>query len=124
MRMPAVRVMLKVYVQIGGAEESRPTTGKEVEMEKAAKEVAPEITPTEEIMGTTEEIVAEAKDEVKEAPSRIRKKLRQLAAAWEDASVRSSASGSDVVGSSLAGMYGAKFQALAKEHEQVRPDKR
>jgi hypothetical protein len=79
-------------------------------MEKA-KEIPPEITPAEEIMLTTEEIVAEAKDEVKEAPSRIRKKLRQLAA-------------SDVVDSSLARIYGAKFQALAKEHEQVRPDKR
>ena len=89
-------------------------------MEKAAKEVAPEITP-EEIKVATEEIVMEAKDEVKEAPSRIRNKLRQLAAVWEGASVRSSASGSDVVGSSLAGMYGAKFQALAKEYEQVRP---
>jgi hypothetical protein len=88
-------------------------------------EKAKEITPTEEIMVTTEEIVAEAKDEVvKEAPSRIRKTLRQLAEVWESASVRSSVSGSDVVGSSLAGMYGAKFQALAKEHEQVRPDKR
>ncbi len=93
-------------------------------MKKAAKEVAPEITPTEEIMVTTEEIVAEAKDEVKEAPSRIRNKLRQLAALWEGTNVRSSASGSDVVGSSLAGMYGAKWQALAKKHEQVRPDKR
>ena len=48
-------------------------------MEKAPKEVAPEITPAEEIKVTTEEIVAEAKDEVKEAPSRIRKKVRQLA---------------------------------------------
>ncbi len=91
-------------------------------MEKAAKEVAPEITPAEEIKVTTEEIVAEAKDEVKEAPSRIRKKLRQLAAVWEGPSVRSSASGSDIVGSSLAGMYGAKWQALAKEHEQGLPD--
>jgi hypothetical protein len=71
-------------------------------MEKAAKGVTPEI--------ITEEILAEAKDEVKEAPSRIRKKLRQLTA-------------SDVVDSSLAGMYGAKFQALAKEHEQVYSDK-
>jgi hypothetical protein len=71
-------------------------------MEKAAKEVTPEI--------ITEEIVAEAKYEVKEAPSRIRKKLRQLAA-------------SDVVDSSLAGMYGAKFQALTKEHKQVYSDK-
>ena len=87
-------------------------------------EKAKEITPAEEIMVTTEEIVTEAKDEVKEAPSNIRKRLRQLAAVWESASVRSSASGSDVVGSSLAGMYGAKFQALAKEHEQVRSDKR
>jgi hypothetical protein len=88
-------------------------------------EKAKEITSTEEIMVTTEEIVAEAKDEVvKEAPSRIRKTLRQLAEVWEGASVRSSASGSDVVGSSLAGMYGGKWQALAKEHEQVRPDKR
>ena len=85
-------------------------------MEKAAKGVTPEI--------ITEEIVAEAKDEVKEAPSRIRKTLRQLAAVWEGASDRSSASGSDVAGSSLAGMYGAKFQALAKEHEQGLPDKR
>ena len=87
-------------------------------------EQAKEITPAEEIMVATEEIVTEAKEEVKEAPSNIRKQLRQLAAVWESDSVRSSASGSDVVGSSLAGMYGAKFQALAKEHEQVRPDKR
>jgi uncharacterized protein YukE len=93
-------------------------------MEKAAKGVAPEITPAEEIMVTTEEIVAEAKEEVKEAPSRLRKKLRQLTAVWGGGSVRSSASGSDIVGSSLAGMYGAKWQALAKEHEQGRPDKR
>ena len=93
-------------------------------MEKTAKEVAPEITPTEEIMVTTEEIVAEAKEEVTEAPSRLRAKLRQLAALWEGASVQSSASGSDVVvGSSLAGMYGAKWQALDNEHEQGRPDK-
>ena len=92
-------------------------------MEKAAKEVAPEIPPAEEIKASTEEVVAEAKEEVKEAPSRIRNKLRQLATLWEGASVRSSASGSDVVGSSLAGMYGAKWQALAKEHEQGRPDK-
>jgi|SRR5215210_1417107 len=114
-----------VAVEHNGAEESRPTTGKEVveKMEKAAKEVAPEIPPAEEIMVTTEEIVAEAKEEVKEAPSRMRKKLRQLAAVWEGASVRSSASGSSVVGSSLAGMYGGKWQALAKENDQVRPDK-
>jgi hypothetical protein len=93
-------------------------------MEKAAKEVAPEVTPAEEIKVTTEQIVAEAKDEVKEAPSRIRNKLRHLAALWEGTSVRSSASGADVVGSSLAGMYGAKWQALAKEYEQGRPDRR
>ena len=93
-------------------------------MEKAAKEVAPEITPAEEIKVSTEQIVAEAKEEVKEAPSRLRAKLRQLAALWEGTSVRSSASGSGVVGSSLAGMYGAKWQALGKEHEQGRPDKR
>ena len=93
-------------------------------MEKAAKEVAPKITPAEEIKVSTEQIVAEAKEEVKEAPSRIREKLRQLAAVWEGANVRSSASsGSDVVGSSLTGMYGAKWQALTKEHEQGRPDK-
>ena len=127
MRMPAVHVMLKVYVQIGGAEEPCPTGKEVVEMEKAPKEVAPEITPAEEIMVSTQGIMAEAKEEVKvkEAPSRLRAKLRQLAALWEGASVRSSASGSDVVvGSSLTGMYGAKWQALAKEHEQVRPDKR
>jgi ribosome-binding ATPase YchF (GTP1/OBG family) len=89
-----------------------------------AKGNNPEITPTEEIEVTTEEIVAEAMEEVKEAPSRIHKKLGQLAAVWERASVRSSASGSEVVGSSLAGMYDAKWQALAKEREQGRPDKR
>jgi predicted esterase YcpF (UPF0227 family) len=93
-------------------------------MEKVAKEVAPEITPAEEIKVSTEQIVAEAKEEVKEAPSRLRAKLRQLAAVWEGANVRSSASASEVVGSSLAGMYGAKWQALGKEHEQGRPDKR
>ena len=91
-------------------------------MEKVAKEVAPEITPAEEIKVSTEQIVAEAKEEVKEAPSRLRAKLRQLAAVWEGANVRSSASASEVVGSSLAGMYGAKWQALGKEHEQGRPD--
>jgi hypothetical protein len=68
--MPAVHVMLKVYVQIGGAEESRPTGKEVVEMEKAPKEVAPEIKVV------TEEIAAEAKEEVKEAPSRLRAKLR------------------------------------------------
>jgi hypothetical protein len=89
-----------------------------------AKGINPEITPTEEIKVTTEGIVAETKDEVKETPSRIHKKLGQLAAVWERASVRSSASGSEVVGSSLAGMYAAKWQALAKEREQGCPDKR
>ena len=92
-------------------------------MEKAAKEVAPEVTPTEEIRVTTEQIVAEAKEEVKEAPSRLRAKLRQLAAVWEGANVRSSA-GSDVVDSSLSGMYGTKWQTLAKESEQGRPHRR
>ncbi len=57
-------------------------------MEKAAKEVAPEITPAEEIMVTTEEIVAEAKEEVKEAPSRMRQKLHELEAIWERASIQ------------------------------------
>ena len=94
-------------------------------MEKAPKEGALEITPAEEIMVSTEEIVAEAKEEAIEAPSRIRKTLRQLTAVWQGTSVRSSASASDVVvGSSLGGMYGAKWQALAKEQEQGRPDKR
>ena len=93
-------------------------------MEKAPKEVAPEITLAEEIKVSTEQVVAEAKEEVKEAPSRLRAKLRQLAALWEGASVRSSASGSDVVvSSSLGGMYGAKWEALDKEQEQGRPDK-
>ena len=59
-----------------------------------------------------------APEEVKEAPSKLRQKLRQLAAVWEGANVRSSASALDVVDSSLTGMYGAKWQALAKEFEQ------
>ena len=83
-----------------------------------AKGINPQIT-TEEIM-----LTPEVKEEVKEAPSKLRQKLRQLAAVWEGANVRSSASASDVVDSSLSGMYGAKWQALAKEHEQGRPDKR
>ena len=88
-------------------------------------EQAKEITPAEEVKVATEEIVAEAKEEAIEAPSRIRKTLRQLTAVWQGASVRSSASASDVVvGSSLGGMYSAKWQALAKEQEQGRPDKR
>ena len=57
-------------------------------MEKVAKEVAPEITPTEEIMVTTEEIVAEAKEEAKEVPSRLRQKLHELEAIWERASIQ------------------------------------
>jgi hypothetical protein len=85
-------------------------------MEKAAKGITPE--------GITEEIVAEAKEEAIEAPSRIRQKLGQLAAVWERASVWSSASETDVMGSGFVGMYSAKFQALAKDHERVRPDKR
>ena len=84
-----------------------------------AKGINPQIT-TEEIM-----LTPEVKEEVKEAPSKLRQKLRQLAAVWEGANVRSSAAGSDVVlGSSLTGMYGAKWQTLDKEHEQGRPDKR
>jgi hypothetical protein len=83
------------------------------------KGINPEIT-LEEVTEAT----AEVKEGVIEAPSRIRKTLGQLAAMWERASVRASVSGSDVVvGSSLSGLYGAKFDALAKEHEQVRPDK-
>ena len=70
MRMPAVHVMTKVYVQVDGAEESCPTGKEVVEMEKASKEGAPEI------MVSTEEIAAEAKEEVKEAPSRLRAVLR------------------------------------------------
>jgi len=57
-------------------------------MEKAAKEVAPKITPVEEIMITTEEIVAEAKEEAKEAPSKLRQKLHELEAVWERASIQ------------------------------------
>ena len=82
------------------------------------KGINPEIT-LEEVTEAT----AEVKEGVIEAPSRIRKTLGQLAAMWERASVRASVSGSDVVGSSLCGMYDSKFDALAKEHERVRPDK-
>ena len=52
-------------------------------MEKVAKEVAPEITPAEEIKVATEEIVAETKQEVKEASSRLGQRLRELEALWE-----------------------------------------
>lgn len=88
-------------------------------MEKASKQ-----TTAEEIILSPEEIMDEVKEEVKKAPSRLRQKLGQLAAVWKHASARSSAAGSEVVGSGLAEMYGAKFQALTKEHQQVRPDKR
>jgi uncharacterized protein YukE len=37
---------------------------------------------------TTEEIIAEAKEEIKEAPSTLRKKLRQFEAKWERTSVQ------------------------------------
>ena len=88
-------------------------------MESAAKGGTPE-----EIVVTTEEIVAEAKEEIIEAPSRLRQGLHRLAAVWERVSVRPSVSKSDIVGSGLIGMYGAKFQALAEDHEGARPDKR
>ena len=92
-------------------------------MEKAAKGVTPEIV-TEELVATTEEIVAEVKEEVIEAPSSLRQALHRLAALWERVSAQSSVSRSVVVvGFGLGGMYGAKFQALAKEHVQGRPDK-
>ena len=92
-------------------------------MEKAAKGVTTSEIVTEEIVVTTEEIAAEVKEEVIETPSRLRQALHRLAASWERVSVQSSVSRSDVVGSGLGGMYGAKFQALAKEHEQGHPDK-
>jgi arginine repressor len=56
-------------------------------MEKAAEGVTPEII-TEEIVATTEEIAAEVKEEVIEAPSRLRRKLRELEAMWERASIQ------------------------------------
>jgi hypothetical protein len=89
-------------------------------MEKAPKE----ITTTEEIIVSAEEGVDEVKEEIKKVPSRFRQELRRLAAVRERLSVRPSVSEWDaVVGWGLGGMYGAKFDALAKEHEQVRPDK-
>jgi hypothetical protein len=94
----------------------------EAPMEKAAKGISPEGI-TEEVVVTTEEIVAEAKEEVIEAPSRLRQGLQRLVAVWERVSVRPSVSESEVVGCGLGGMYGAKFEALAEEHERVRPDK-
>jgi len=56
-------------------------------MQKAAEGVTPEII-TEEIVATTEEIAAEVKEEVIEAPSRLRRKLRELEAMWERASIQ------------------------------------
>jgi uncharacterized protein YukE len=56
-------------------------------MQKAAEGVTPEII-TEEIVATTEEIAAEVKEEVVEAPSRLRRKLRELEAMWERASIQ------------------------------------
>ena len=44
--------------------------------------------PTEEIVATTGGIVAETKEEVNEAPSRLRKKLREFEAIWERASIQ------------------------------------
>ena len=87
-----------------------------------AKGINPRITP-EEVTEEVKEMATEAKEGVIEAPSRIRQILHHLAAMGEHASVRSNVSGSDdvVVGSSLSGLYGAKFDALAKEHEQVKP---
>jgi len=88
-------------------------------MEKAVKQIS-----TEEIILSPEESVDEVKEEIKKVPSRLRQRLRWLAAVWERDGVRSNASESvGVVGSGLTGMYGAKFQGLATEDEQVRSDK-
>jgi hypothetical protein len=88
-------------------------------MDKAAKEIY-----TEEIIVSPEESVYEVKEEIRKVPSKLRQGPHRLAAVWERISVRPIVSGSNVVvGSGLAGMYGAKFQALAEEHERVRPDK-
>jgi hypothetical protein len=88
-------------------------------MEKAAKQ-----SPTEEIILSPEESVDEVKEEIRKVPSRLRQGLHRLAAVWERDSVRPNVSESyGVVGSGLTGMYGAKFQGLAKEDEQGRPDK-
>lgn len=91
-------------------------------MTAEAKGINPYITT--EVTEEVKEITMEVKEQAIEAPSRISQKLRQLAAVWKRASVRSSASESNVVGSGFAGMYSAKFQALAEDHERVRPDKR
>ena len=53
----------------------------------AAKGVTPEIIG-EEIVATTEEIAAEVKEEVIEAPSTLRRKLRELETMWERASTQ------------------------------------
>ena len=42
----------------------------------------------EAVTTPTEEIVAETKEEIQEAPSRLRKKLREFEAIWERASVQ------------------------------------
>jgi uncharacterized protein YukE len=87
-------------------------------MERATKEIT-----TEEIIVSPEQSVDEGKEEIRKVPSRLRQELHRLAAVWERVSVRSSVSGSDVVGSGLSRMYSAKFHALAEEHEQARPNK-
>jgi hypothetical protein len=88
-------------------------------MERATKEIT-----TEEIIVSPEQSVDEGKEEIRKVPSRLRQELHRLAAVRERVSVRSSVSGSDVVvGSGLGWMYGAKFEALAEEHEQARPNK-
>ena len=78
---------------------------------------------TEEIIVSPEEGVDEVKEEIRKVPSRLRLGLHRLAVVWERVGARPSVSGSDVIGSGLGGMYGAKFQSLGEEHEQVRPDK-
>ena len=84
-----------------------------------------EITTSEEIIVSPQESADEVREEIRKVPpSRLRQALRRLAAVGERLSVQSSVSGSDVAGSGLAGMYGAKSHALTEEHEQVRPDKR
>jgi hypothetical protein len=83
-----------------------------------AKDINPEIAPEE-----VKETVTEVKEEIKTVPSKLRQERHRLAVIWERISLRANVSESDVVDSGLARMYGAKFQALAKEHEQVRPDK-
>ena len=51
-------------------------------------EQAKGITPVEEIQVVTEEIVVEAKEEAKEAPSKLRAKLRELEVMWERSSTQ------------------------------------